>query len=133
MITAMVKSPTTLSVDYVPKTALISGKPNNGKVIGILNVSGYAPTTTGPSLRFSDSAGVSGRLTLTSTISPENKFQARMILEGSSSTSPWINKGPGNLQGTLPEKVSFHIKVSDATSIPAGQYTDIINITARNQ
>lgn len=132
MITTNIKSPTILSVNYIPKAILIANKSNKGKVIGILSVSGYAPTTTGATLRFSDNVGVSGRLTFSHTLDPDKHFQAKMYYKGFDS-SPWINKGPGNMQGTLPEQVDFHIKVSSPDNIQAGNYSDIITITAINQ
>lgn len=131
MITATVKSPSKLSMDYVPKAPLVANKSNDGKVFAILNVSGYAPDTSGASLRFSDRKGVSGRLTFTNNSDPTKSFLAKMLYNGSES-QPWINNGPGQIMGPLPEKIFFYIKVSDQAIIAPGIYSDVINVTALN-
>ena len=132
MITATVKSPTKLSVDYAPKAPLIANKSNDGKVFAILNVSGYAHDTTGSSLRFSDKGGVSGRLTFTNSSDPTKSFLAKMLYNGYEN-QPWINNGPGGIMGPLPEKVFFYIKVHDQTVISPGVYSDVINVTVLNR
>lgn len=132
MITATVKSPTKLSVDYVPKAPLIANKSNDGKVFAILNVSGYAQDTTGPSLRFSDKGGVSGRLTFINSSDPTKSFLAKMLYNGYDN-QPWINNGPGGISGPLPEKVFFYIKVHDQAVITPGIYSDVVNVTVLNQ
>ncbi|TQN75907.1 UNVERIFIED_ORG: hypothetical protein FHU00_4969 [Citrobacter freundii] len=132
MISTLVISPTSLSVDYVPKASLIANSSNDGKVFAILSVSGYSPNTQGPHLLFSDKGGVSGRLTFTNTSDPSKSFLANMFYFNSK-THPWINNGPGTLMGTLPDKVDFYITVSDKQPLSAGTYSDIINVTVRNQ
>lgn len=131
-ITAKVKNPTKLVTEYSPKATLIANTSNDGKVIGILSVSGYASNTSAPSLRFTDNGKVSKRLTFTNVSDPQKSFQAKMRWNGTES-SPWINNGPGNMMGDLPEKVNFYITVHNTKPISAGQYSNIISVTALNQ
>lgn len=132
MITTTVKSPSKLLVDYEPVKRLSANKPNDGAVFAILHVSGYAKDTTGPSFRFSDKGGVSGRLTFTNQSDPTKSFLAKMGLFGYDS-QPWINDGPGQLQGPMADKISFHIKVHDQAVITPGVYSDMINLRVLNQ
>lgn len=132
MITTTVKSPSKLSMSYEPKAPLIANKSNDGKVFAILHVSGYAPDTTGHSLRFSDNGGISGRLTFTNKSDPTKTFLAKMLYKGYD-MQPWINNGPGGIAGPLSDNAFFYIKVHDQTMISAGVYSDLINLRVLNQ
>jgi hypothetical protein len=132
-ITATVKNPTQLVAEYVRKNTVYANKDNDGLVMGILSVSGYAPQTPAASLRFTDAGGVSNRLTFTNTVDSTKSFQAKMLFNGRDN-SPFINNGGLSIHGDLPDpKTDFHIKIHNKKPIPAGQYSDIISVTLVNQ
>ena len=133
-ITTTVKNPTKLVAEYVRKNTIYTHLNNEGRVIGILSVSGYAPQTSGNALRFTDSAGVSNALTFTNVADPSKYFRAKMRFNGKDYT-PSVNGGIGQIMDDLPdEKADFHIAISNSNKpIVAGEYSDIIEVTLVNQ
>lgn len=131
-IVNVAKSPATLTVHYKVNSRPMGNKPNNGKTIGVLSISGLPSDITGTKLRLSDTSGVSGRLTFTDINDPSKKFQAKMIYASSRSQYPKLNSESTNMMGKLPGTVSFNVVISDSKPIPPGKYNVNLRVDVKS-